>query len=55
MQLSLFYNYESICRSSSFFQKFETFFLAVEAVTAEKTLRKGMGVWVMDRSVSLRL
>lgn len=43
MQLSLFYDYERICRSSSFFQKFETLFLAVEAISDEQTLRKGMG------------
>ena len=43
MQLSLFYDYERICRSSSFFQKFETLFLAVEAIADEQTLRKGIG------------
>ena len=43
MQLSLFYDYERICRSSSFFQKFETLFLAVEAISDEKTLHKSTG------------
>ena len=43
MQLSLFYDYERICRSSSFFQKFETLSLAVEAISDEQTLRKGIG------------
>ena len=43
MQLSLFYDYERICRSSSFFQKFETLFLAVEAISDEKTLDKSTG------------
>ena len=43
MQLSLFYDYESIYKSSSFFQKYETLFLAVEAVTDEQTLRKSTG------------
>lgn len=43
MQLSLFYDYESIYKSSSFFQKYETLFLAVEAVTDEQILRKSTG------------
>ena len=43
MQLSLFYDYESIYKSSSFFQKYETLFLAVEAVTDEQTLRRSTG------------
>ena len=43
MQLSLFYDYESIYKTSSFFQKCETLFLAVEAITDEKTLRKSTG------------
>lgn len=43
MQLSLFYDYERIYKSSSFFPKFETLFLAVETISDEQTLRKIMG------------
>ena len=43
MQISLSYDYGSIYKTSSFFQKCETLFPAVEAVTDEKTLRKSTG------------
>ena len=43
MQISLFYDYGSIFKMSSFFQKYETLFLAVESAMGGSDIRKATG------------
>ena len=54
MQLSLFYDYESIYKSSSFFQKYETLFLPWKPSPMNRHYAKAQADWGMDRSVFLR-